>query len=115
MYCLKCGRDTEAEQVFCEACLDGMGQYPVKPGTAVTLPHRERGSVIKKQPTRKRAVPPEEQVLLMRKQLHRMTLALIALTLALSLVTAMFVKEHLEETAEPSTGRNYTVDTGQQP
>ena len=112
MYCLKCGRDTEAKQVFCEACLDGMSQYPVKPGTAVTLPNRERIAATKRQLPRKRAVPPEEQVLALRKQVRRMALALIVLTLVLSFVTALFVKEYFEEATESGAGRNYTVDAG---
>lgn len=36
--CLKCGREIEEGQVFCNDCLVQMAKYPVKPGTAVQLP-----------------------------------------------------------------------------
>lgn len=38
--CLKCGREIEEGQVFCNDCLVQMAKYPVKPGTAVQLPSR---------------------------------------------------------------------------
>lgn len=38
MSCLRCGRDTEENQVFCRLCLKEMEKYPVKPGTAVQIP-----------------------------------------------------------------------------
>ena len=41
MYCLKCGRDTKSEQVFCNDCLAVMDAYPVKPDTAIHLPKRD--------------------------------------------------------------------------
>lgn len=41
MNCLKCGREIEEGQVFCNDCLVQMAKYPVKPGTAVQLPSAE--------------------------------------------------------------------------
>ena len=40
MSCLKCGKETQESSVFCGTCLAEMDTYPVKPGTAVQLPHR---------------------------------------------------------------------------
>lgn len=34
MNCLKCGREIEEGQVFCNDCLVQMAKYPVKPGTS---------------------------------------------------------------------------------
>lgn len=38
MYCLRCGKETEGEKVFCESCLESMENYPVKPGQPIVLP-----------------------------------------------------------------------------
>lgn len=115
MYCLKCGRDTESAQVFCNACLECMSQFPVKPDTVVTLPHREATPTAKKQPTRKRSLSPEEQVVLLRKLLRRMSFALVVLTLMLSLATAMLLQDYFGNPADPAIGHNYTTNTTQQP
>lgn len=115
MYCLKCGRETMDNQVFCDACMEGMTHYPVKPDTAVNLPHRESPAAVKKQPPRKRPQSPEEQVTHLRKQVRRLTLLLAVLTVVLSLATAMLLKEHFGEGNTPVIGRNYTIDTTQQP
>ena len=115
MYCLKCGRDTGGAQVFCNACLDRMAQSPVKPDTVVTLPHREIAPAAKKQPPRKRPLSPEEQVVLLRRQLRRMSFALAVLTLVLSLATAMLLQDYFRDTPDPAIGRNYTINTEQQP
>ena len=49
MYCLRCGKDTQEENVFCDNCLLLMEAYPVKPGTAIHLPERKKQPEIKKQ------------------------------------------------------------------
>ena len=38
MYCLRCGKETEGEKVFCASCLESMEKYPVKPGQPIVLP-----------------------------------------------------------------------------
>ena len=40
MNCMKCGKTTTNEQVFCDDCLQVMAKHPVKPGTPVYLPQR---------------------------------------------------------------------------
>ena len=66
MYCMKCGRETEEETVFCRDCLLEMEKYPVDPGTVVLLPRRKESVLIKKVP--KRHIPTaEEQVTFLRK------------------------------------------------
>jgi hypothetical protein len=110
MYCLKCGKDTKREQVFCDSCLKGMLPYPVKPDTPVNIPHREP-IVIKKQSGRKRNLPPEEQVVQLRKLARRMALTIAVLFLLLALAVAMLVKQQLTPDNTPGLGTNYTVDT----
>ena len=38
MYCLRCGKETADNKVFCKSCLDSMEEYPVKPGQPIVLP-----------------------------------------------------------------------------
>lgn len=115
MYCLKCGRESIDDQVFCDACLEGMSHYPVKPDTAVNLPSRESPAPVKKQVPRKRPLTPEEQVTRLRKHVRRLTVLLAVLTVVLSLTTAMLLKEHFNDGHSPLIGRNYTIDTTRQP
>ena len=115
MYCLKCGRDSIDNRVFCGSCLDGMAQFPVKSDTAVNLPHRETPPPVKKQVPRKRPQAPEEQVAQLRKRIRRLTVLLAVLALMLSLTTAILLKEHFGDGLSPVIGRNYTIDTTHQP
>lgn len=108
MYCLKCGRDTENEHVFCDNCLEIMDRYPVKPGTAVHLPHRKDAAG--KKPSRKRTVSPEEQIAGLKKTLRRSRICALVLFLALSLVAVLLVRQFANGDV-PAIGQNYTIDT----
>lgn len=37
MQCLKCGKTVSEKQSFCDACLEVIEKYPVKPGTPVHI------------------------------------------------------------------------------
>lgn len=77
MYCLKCGKETEAEKIFCETCLESMEQYPVKPGTPIHLPKRDTTDVSKKVNRAKRTTTAEEQVIYLKKVIIWMACLLI--------------------------------------
>ena len=83
MYCLKCGKETQGNQVFCEGCLDGMDHYPVKPGTPIQLPRGPEQSAPKKTPPRKRPPTAEEQLASLRKSNRRLRRFALILLLAL--------------------------------
>lgn len=94
MACLKCGRDTQPGQVFCDACLEIMEWYPVKPGTAVLLPKRQDGPV-KKLPKR-RTPTPEEVIKTLRRQVRNLTIFLVLMILLVCLMvfpTYLYLKE----------------------
>jgi hypothetical protein len=38
MNCIRCGREIEEPNVFCEECLQEMEKQPVNPGTPIQLP-----------------------------------------------------------------------------
>ena len=108
MNCMKCGRETVAENVFCSECLTEMGKYPVQPGTVVLLPRRREAAAQKKTVKRK-TVTPEEQLEGMRKWVIGLALALIACIIAIVLMfepTMHYIRdEHFD------IGQNYSSVT----
>ncbi len=112
MYCLRCGREAEEEQVFCSACRENMEQYPVKPGTPIHLPRRQTAVSIKKKSRRKRLLPPEEQVLHLKKSLRRTRVFVALLILLLGLVIGAGYWYFSQN--DTNIGRNYNIDTNQQ-
>lgn len=57
MYCMKCGKEIDDQQVFCDDCLAVMAQYPVKPDVAVHLPKRNTNY---ERSARKKELTPEQ-------------------------------------------------------
>lgn len=110
MQCMKCGREIPAGQVFCEGCLADMEKYPVKPGTVVQIPSRKEPAPVKKPPTRRRpALPPEQQVKVLKR---RIWIVGILLTLLLTLVSGclyLSIDYILENEGKPLPGQNYST------
>lgn len=108
MNCMKCGRETTAEQVFCDDCRLEMEKYPVKPGTVVLLPRR-REYVAPKKASKRHAIPLEEQVRILK---NRARWLLILLLVCVALILAMvypsvqyLMEDHFK------IGQNYTSIT----
>ncbi len=105
MGCLKCGRDTQEGQVFCENCLEIMQWYPVKPGTAVQLPRRQESSP--RRVTKRRTPSLEDQIKSLRRTIRVLILVVILLLVLVGLM-AMPVYEHvMEDHFLP--GQNYST------
>ena len=114
MHCLKCGKETAGNQLFCEGCLKVMENYPVKPDITVQLPQRPKAAS-SKQP-RKRALQPEEQLVLMHRLVRRLIVALVVVSVLFALSAAGLVRTYKNKEAVPATvGRNYTVGSGRNP
>lgn len=110
-HCLKCGREIEDGSVFCGDCLSVMGQYPVKKDTPIQLPKRDVEEAAKKA-SRRRTIPPEEQISRLRLLISRQRLVLLILVTALCIVGWLYISQ--QQKAEDKTvpiGQNYTVDT----
>lgn len=114
MYCLKCGKETEASHIFCDRCLSVMSDYPVKLDTKVQLPHRTDAAAPRKQP-RKRAMQPEEQLAQMHRLVRRLIAALVAVTILFVLSAAGLAYTYKNSENTPTVGRNYTINTGRRP
>lgn len=104
--CIKCGRETISEQVFCPDCQVEMQRYPVRPGTVVQLPPRQETSNVKKV-SRKKTISLEEQVESLKKQVRTLWLSLILVSiLAASLSVPTY--QHWKE-GQKKIGQNYTA------
>lgn len=86
-----------------------MEKYPVRPGTVVQLPVRKAPSAAKKQPLKKRTVPLEEQLKVLKKRCRTLILLLILVT-AIAVALAIPAVEHFMETHH-KIGQNYTTVT----
>ena len=87
MNCMKCGRELESEQAFCEDCLLEMKNYPVNPNTIVQLPRRKEAPPVRKSPNRRRTVSPEEQVKSLKKRLWILTgILVVVLVILISMI-----------------------------
>lgn len=107
--CIKCGRDTVSEQVFCLDCLAEMEKYPVRPGTVVQLPIRKTSSAVKKQQTKKRSVPLEEQVKALKKRCRVLAVLLILVSAIAASLFFPAVEHYLE--THRKIGQNYNTVT----
>lgn len=107
MLCVKCGKQTEGEQVFCSRCLESMEKYPVKPDVHIQLPTRPSTVAQKKQSRKQRALSPEEQVVRLRRKLRWSRFCGVVLLLALVLAAGK-IYEDTKKTEDQETGKNYT-------
>lgn len=108
MACLKCGKKTADEQVFCPACLAVMEAYPVKPILHIQLPNRKERPLPKRSGRKRLALTMEEQLSLLKKRQSR----LIAIIVLLVLLLGAIVYQHffLEAVLEES-GRDHQFST----
>ena len=86
MNCMKCGRETDDNNVFCQNCLLEMEKYPVQPGSVVLLPRRKESSVVRKTPKR-HFYSADEQIRLLKKWV---LILILLLTAAVTAIAIMF-------------------------
>ena len=106
MNCIKCGQETDGNDVFCKECLAVMEKYPVHPDAVVMLPKRREPSIIKKMP--KRHVPtPEEQIKVLRKRVTVLSVILLVCIAAILLMINPTLHYVLDEHVQ--IGQNYST------
>ena len=112
MNCIKCGRETAGEDVFCQECLTEMDKYPVQPGTVVLLPRRKESSSVKK--AAKRHTPsPEEQIAVLR---NRISILVLLLVISIAAIALMFKPTmHYVQDEHYEIGQNYSSVTPSAP
>lgn len=115
MNCIRCGRNTANQQVFCDHCLENMTRYPVKSDAPIHLPVHKPKAPPAKPNRRKKELSPEETVVLLQKRFRRLLLSLIAVLLVLALLLGGIVYTLLtpERSKVPDKlGQNYqTADS----
>ncbi len=110
MTCMKCGRELEKEQAFCDICQEEMKKYPVKPGIPVQIPPSSRTAPVRKPVVRRRAPSPEEQIKGLKKRVRALCVLLLITTL---LVLAMIqpTVQYIQRSYYRRPGQNYTTIT----
>lgn len=111
MYCMKCGKEIPEKQAFCDSCLEVMERFPVKPDVRVLLPNRAAPAAVKKSPSRKKTLPPEERLAKARKAIQWLCFALVISVLALFLSVSLLIDTIGSKDPDRAIGQNYsTVD-----
>ena len=107
MNCMKCGRETAAEQVFCEDCLMEMAKHPVKPGTVVFLPRRTESYYAPRKVSKRKTLSLEDQVKALKK---RVKVLILLLLICMGLIIAMaFPTMHYLTDDHLKKGQNYNT------
>ena len=110
MKCMRCGRDTTDQQVFCDDCLADMARHPVKPDVAVYLPSRRPAEPQRKQIRhRKKDLSAEELVPILRSRIWILSAAVVILMLMLGAAAAgvWFANNPTTDEKIPNIGQNY--------
>lgn len=107
MNCLKCGKKTADEQVFCADCLSSMEAYPVKPDVHVQLPNRSAVQASKKAGRKRRSITQEEQIVVLRRRVRRLIALVLVLLVLLGVLGAMLADVMLHH-EDLELGKNYT-------
>ena len=104
MNCLKCGRETAAEQIFCLECQAEMEKYPVKPGTVVQLPQRKENPSPRR--VKRRSQTSEEHIRQLQKRIRTLSLLLFLSALVIVALLIPTIEHLTEEHYLP--GQNYS-------
>lgn len=91
MNCIRCGKETEENQVFCNECLEDMERHPVRPGTPVQLPNRENRGPTKRSTFRLAASKWENQIFRLKYTIVWLIILIILLVAALALCVSIIL------------------------
>ena len=113
MNCVKCGRETEEDQVFCRICMDAAEKYPVNPTTVVHIPVHKPEDELRRRVVKKKLPPTlSEQNEKLRRKLKRLRITVAVLLLACALLFYGFGRAALELDIQRLLGQNYhTTET----
>ena len=104
MQCLRCGRETEENHVFCFPCEAVMMKHPVKANAVVTIPER---SVRSRNVQPRRQQRPEEDTDQLHRTIMQLRLWVCMLMAALMLCVGVLTWQELTREEKPSIGQNY--------
>ena len=105
MHCLKCGKERQEGQVFCDGCLKDMMEEPIDINAPVLLPQQP---VKPPQNHRRPVINPEEELKRLQKFNQNLIMALVLLlTLVILLGVLVYEKEFWN--VVDNLGQNYSV------
>ncbi len=105
MQCLRCGRETDGEHVFCFLCESVMVKHPVKPNTVVTIPER---SVRNRTTPARKPQRQEDNTAQLQRTILQLRLWVCMLMAALMLCVGVLTWQELNQQKKPAIGQNYT-------
>ena len=108
MQCLRCGRETEEDHVFCFLCEAVMMKHPVKANAVVNIPER---SVRSRNVQPRRQQRPEEDTEQLHRTIMQLRLWVCMLMAALMLCVAALTWQELSRADGPTIGQNYSSVT----
>ena len=109
--CMKCGRETKVDAVFCDECLEHMDRHPVPPNTLVYVPSEKDRASAKKHSNLPPVVTAEDQVKRLTKKVHVLGL-LLALFVGATVFFGLLSVDTLHELSVTKfIGKNYTSVT----
>ena len=111
MNCMKCGRESRGENVFCQDCLTEMEKFPVDPAAVVLLPRRKETYV--KKATKRHTLSPEEMIDTLRRQKAILIFLLLVSIAAIALMFEPTMHYLMDEHYE--IGQNYSTVTSTTP
>ncbi len=110
MNCMRCGRETTGQQVFCDRCLTDMSRHPVKPDVAVYLPVRKPSEPQRKQNRhRKKELSAEDMIPILRRRIRFLAVTVVILVMMLCAAAAgvWLANNPNTEAKIPNIGQNY--------
>ena len=109
MICLKCGKETKDNQVFCSHCLEVMKAYPVKSDAHVHLPTRTPKPADRKRRWKRRSMSMEEHLQYSRRVI-RTLLGLVFLLTLIAVFLGATLAHSLQDQEPSNLGKNYTYE-----
>ena len=114
MSCLKCGKETEPRQVFCQECRTAMQKYRVSPNAVVHLPRRNVD--LEKKPVYEKEQTEADVIIHLKRMIRWMALTIGILTLLLCLMAGLLFNSLSAPAPQTDIGKNYsTFDTSTTP
>lgn len=111
MNCMKCGRETKEDAVFCEDCLEHMDRHPVPPNTLVYVPTEKDRAATKKHTVSHPVMTSEDQIKRLNRRIHGLGL-LVALLLGVTIFLGLLSVDSLRQINMTNLiGKNYTTIT----
>ena len=104
MNCMKCGREVEEDQVFCQECLEQMENEPIRISTPVHIPRQPTKGTT----THHAVLHPEDEIRRLERANERLRVWVILLAMA-SLLLAMAVYHKEVASVVEELGKNYSV------